>query len=507
MKDWPFVCWCLVIYPQGLVSIIPCAPTKSLSVGEGEDVILQLDLNDTPLTSVTWDLEKYLIARTKPGQPVEMRDHRLKYTGRLSSNLKDGSLIIQSLSSNDMRVYRAELFNRENNYVCAQLYALGINGKDWLTPGIVASADTCGEIRSHSDQGLGDTVTLQPPIRSEVAFIEWYINSMDHIAVTRPGHQLESQANVYSNRLTASSDGSLKLSGMTTNEERVFKADVFTGTWVYKCAQLFDVKLKRASLSKACAPMKSLSVEEGEDVVLQLDLNNIPLTSASWNYEKFIIATTKPSQPLEMGDHGSDYTGRLDSSLKDGSLIIRSLSSNDIRIYRAELFTSEMKYICAQIYDLRISGNNGLSPSIAEPNESCTATRQLFHRLGDTVTLQVPSRSGVASIFWDINNIDHLAITRPGQIARQNYCYSRRLSATSDGSLRLPRITATDERVFRAELFTDNWVHYCTQLFEVKLQKKKSTMPSVIYQALSGCVLLVAVLILLHHIRTECIAN
>ncbi|PIO36139.1 hypothetical protein AB205_0149170 [Aquarana catesbeiana] len=32
-------------------------------------------------------------------------------------------------------------------------------------------------------------------------------------------------------------------------------------------------------------------------------------------------------------------------------------------------------------------------------------------------------------------------------------------------------------------------------------------MPSVIYQALSGCVLLVAVLILLHHIRTECIAN
>ncbi|XP_040189341.1 uncharacterized protein LOC120920944 [Rana temporaria] len=261
------------------------------------------------------------------------------------------------------------------------------------------------------------------------------------------------------------------------------------------------------SLPKACAPKKSLSVEEGEDVVLQLDLNNIRLTSITWEYEKFVIATTKPGQPLEMGDHGSDYTGRLDSNLKDGSLMIRSLSSNDIRIYRAELFTSEKKYICAQLYDLRISGNRGISPSIAEPSETCTGTRQLFHHLGDTVTLQAPSRSGVASIVWDINNIDHLAITRPGQIERQNYCNSERLSAMSDGSLRLPRITANDERVFRAELFTNDWVHYCTQLFEVKLQKKKSTMSSVIYQALSGCVLLVAVLILLHHIRTECTAN
>ncbi|XP_040189342.1 uncharacterized protein LOC120920945 [Rana temporaria] len=214
-----------------------------------------------------------------------------------------------------------------------------------------------------------------------------------------------------------------------------------------------------------CASMKSLSVEEGEDVVLQLDLNDIRLTSVTWGYEKFLIATTKPGQPLEMGDHGSDYTGRLDSNLKDGSLIIKSLSSKDMRVYRAELFNSQNKYICAQIYDLRISGNGGLSARIADFKESCNGTKQIFQRLGDTVTLQLPSRSGVAFIVWDINNIDHLATTRPGQIERQNYCYSERLFVTTDGSLRLSRITANDERVFRAELYTNNWVHCCSQFF------------------------------------------
>ncbi|XP_077320180.1 uncharacterized protein LOC143942675 [Lithobates pipiens] len=279
------------------------------------------------------------------------------------------------------------------------------------------------------------------------------------------------------------------------------------GGWIFICWCLVIYPQGCASLLKPCGPMKSLSVEEGEEVVLQLDLNNISLTSATWVYQKFVIATTKPGQPLEMGDHGSDYTGRLGSNLKDGSLIIRPLSSNDIRIYRAELYNSEMKYICAQLYDLRITGNNGVSPSIAEPVETCSGTRQLFHRLGDTVTLQAPSRSGVASIVWDINNIDHLAITSPGKIDRQSYCYSGRLSVMSDGSLRLSRVTANDERVFRSELFTNYWVHYCTQLFEVKLQKKNSTMSSVIYLALSGCVLLLLVLILLYHIRTECRAN
>lgn len=110
--------------------------------------------------------------------------------------------------------------------------------------------------------------------------------------------------------------------------------------------------------------------------------------------------------------------------------------------------------------------------------ESCNGTRQIFSRLGQNVTLQLPRPSGVAFIVWDINNIDHLAITRPGQIESQNYCYSERLSVMSDGSLRLSRITANDEQIFRAELYTNNWVHCCTQFFEVKLQSKFKTFLS-----------------------------
>ncbi|XP_072284096.1 uncharacterized protein [Pyxicephalus adspersus] len=115
-------------------------------------------------------------------------------------------------------------------------------------------------------------------------------------------------------------------------------------------------------LSQSCDSIKSLSFEEGKDVILNLNLS-IPVTAVTWNYKKHIIAITKPGQPVKMGEFASDYTGRLGSSTKDGSLSIRALSSKDIRVYRAELFTSE-KYICAQLFDLKISGDLGLSPRI-----------------------------------------------------------------------------------------------------------------------------------------------
>ncbi|XP_072284095.1 uncharacterized protein [Pyxicephalus adspersus] len=287
-------------------------------------------------------------------------------------------------------------------------------------------------------------------------------------------------------------------------------------------------------LSQSCDSIKSLSFEEGKDVILNLNLS-IPVTAVTWNYKKHIIAITKPGQPVKMGEFASDYTGRLGSSTKDGSLSIRALSSKDIRVYRAELFTSE-KYICAQLFDLKISGDLGLSPRIVEAIESCGPTIQLYRRLGENVILQLPSLQGVELIYWDINNIDHIAITKPnGILEHPSYRFAGRLSALSDGSLKLTQITKNEENVFRAEIFIRSWVHYGTHCFDVKIKANKylpstpsteQTKPSMtaklgrnttsagmytlwngIHLALSAFVLILAVCILVYHCRTECSTN
>ncbi|XP_063803114.1 histone-lysine N-methyltransferase SETDB1 isoform X2 [Pseudophryne corroboree] len=235
--------------PSVVLSPEPCGSTKALNVEEGEDITLPLD--QTPITSVTWNFEEHLIARTTPGEPLQLGKYSTDYAGRLFT-LIDGSLRIINLTTKDMRIYRAVLFGKNGGYLCAQLYDLTINKPNQMSPDIepspmspnIAALESCGPTTPLIG-ALGGETTLRRPIRPSAAFITWDVNNIDHIAITKPGHNLEVKNTTYEGRLSAMTDGSLKMSHVTARDQRVYRADLFIQNWVYRCTQLYELRVRQ----------------------------------------------------------------------------------------------------------------------------------------------------------------------------------------------------------------------------------------------------------------------
>ncbi|XP_073495437.1 uncharacterized protein [Phyllobates terribilis] len=216
-------------------------------------------------------------------------------------------------------------------------------------------------------------------------------------------------------------------------------------------------------------PAETLTFEEGEDAILQVSRKYTQLSIINWNFEQHIIAITRPGQPLKLEKYSFKYAGRLSSS-SDGSLVISRLTPTDGQIYRAELFDANRSYLCVQLYDVTTDAPGGNSPSVPL-SEACSPTIQVLYKVGENVILRLPSHSRIASIYWDINNIDHIVTTQPGGIIyRQNSSYNGKLSVTNDGSLKIFNLTTKDQHVYRADHFNQQWVHLCTQHYDVRVK-------------------------------------
>ncbi|XP_068110898.1 uncharacterized protein [Hyperolius riggenbachi] len=455
------ICCFLLIDLLKYSSSAPCGSTKILKFTKNESLILQLD---SPITFATWDFEKHLIAITGPLEQLELGSHSSAYQGRLFS-LNDGSLQITAFTSKDARIYRAGLFRPGWQFVCAHLYDVRIKGTEHIgpSPKIRERIESCSSVTTQVYADIGDNVILRLPKYNGLDKVTWDINNIDHIAITEPG-VLKNQNTTYGT-LSVTSDGSLMLLPTTAEYERVYRAELFGHN---RCTQLFDLRLEE-SCSAHCGSTTIVKFTKNEEVVLQLKAS--PITYATWDFEKHVIATTGPLRQVELGSHSSAYKGRL-FTLGDGSLIIKAITSKDARIYRAELFRPGWQYVCAQLYDVRIKGTGpeyiGPSPKIRERAESCSSvTTQVYADVGDEVILYLPKYNGLDKVIWDINNIDHIAVTEPGVVKNQNTTYEA-LSVTSDGSLKLLPTTAEYERVYRAEVF-GSW-HHCTQLFDLRLE-------------------------------------
>ncbi|XP_069806187.1 uncharacterized protein [Dendropsophus ebraccatus] len=219
-----------------------------------------------------------------------------------------------------------------------------------------------------------------------------------------------------------------------------------------------------------CSPTRTLTIDQGEDVILQS--NHSRTSYITWDFQKHLIATTIPGRALKLEDYSYKYLGRLFST-RNGSLVITNLTAEDGQIYRADLLGRNSVYLCVQVYDLRTDDRGGVPPSV-DPTESCSPTKLLYRRVGESVTLELPSHSGLAYAIWDINNIDHIAITRPGGVTyRQDPGYNGRISVTMDASLKLSHLTGKDQRVYRAEHFTSLWGHLCTQYYNITVNEKE----------------------------------
>ncbi|KAM8921505.1 uncharacterized protein RCH25_016255 [Pelodytes ibericus] len=372
----------------------------------GGSVVLQLD--ETEITSATWEFchEKRLyIADTYPGRPLKVRNRQ--YNGRVFST-PDGSLTISRLTMADQRIYNVDLFVKLEVYKCNQRYNLTIVKQlqgDPNVPSKYSDANfpcapkdrAAGQVcRNRHVTGIeGETVTLQLG-QTRLTSVTWEYCSgeRDFIANTHPGKPLVVRDPLYNGRLTSTADGSLIITGLTIEDQRIYNADLFNGTWEYICDQRYVVTvIKRPRTNPFrqvgtndffCAPKGSgdsgggqcrhqyLTGIEGDSITLQLKQTGV--TYVTW---EFCHHGDMRNYIAKIDQGGSfiieepTYNGRL-SSTPDLSLTISRLTMEDQRIYNADVFDRDKHYRCDQRYNLTVikRAQRGENPDVSIPCRS-----------------------------------------------------------------------------------------------------------------------------------------
>ncbi|XP_063295902.1 uncharacterized protein LOC134583076 isoform X1 [Pelobates fuscus] len=507
----------LIIFLCGIYGAAPCGNTYITGVEE-ESVILQLGR-----TGVTWELctgdgKQSFIARTYPQRPVEVLNPL--YNGRLFST-PDGSLVISKLTMKDQGIYNADLFVGEWTYLCDHRFNLTIIGRSQHygngNPTTVGEAFSdelpCPPKASSFDHDIssptpcrnrhvtafeGDSVTLQLG-QTGIETTTWEVCIGDgrryFIANTLRRGSLEIRDVLwYNGRLSSAQDGSLIITKLTMEDQRIYNADLFRISWQYRCDQRYNLTVIRRPPVIPNAPIKNSNVVfpcprksrgsnfysesdrytdspqvqestggifgaapcrntyitgvEEQSVILQLGRTGV--TSATWELctgdgNRYFIAHTFPRRPVEVLNRL--YNGRLFST-PDGSLVISELTMKDQGIYNADLFVGEGTYLCDQRFNLNIIRQSQLyfPPSVGRAFSD---------------ELPCPSKA---------NTFNH----------------GTNFSSESDRYTETPQVHKSTDRTPDKEQFS----------------KKYSTM-TVVRLALSVCILIISLCFFIHHVKTE----
>ncbi|XP_073466567.1 uncharacterized protein [Aquarana catesbeiana] len=268
---------------------------------------------------------------------------------------------------------------------------------------------------------------------------------------------------------------------------------------------------------------KNMSGTIGGRVTLHVDLADIEYISwVASNPDVKFLAKTEPGKPA--ATRHPAYIGRAKATA-DGSLVIISLTKEDQGQYVANVQRFKLGQ-CLQKFNLRVFGVSSA--------ESCAEWINVSGVEGGEATLPL-DLTGFTSITWvTFNDLVHFAVTEPGKpIVIQDDRYKGRLNVTTNGSLIISGLTREDQGTYGSYTLAPTSLQ-CAQLYNFTVLGTQSldsyvthaasgkeftvytdqgfaemqtpvdyTTENTIRLAISGCVLLIACLILTHHIKTE----
>ncbi|XP_069807534.1 uncharacterized protein [Dendropsophus ebraccatus] len=199
-------CWLIILlHLQMNLPVESCEDVRDVFAMFGDEVTLQLSVaKEKQIRQVLWINSRGThFATSRPGGSVVIRED--SYTGRLRAS-SDGSLIIGDLQMNDAGIIKATALLLEEQS-CSQSYNLSVTGK-------------CGETKVLS-AGVGRSVTLQVE-ESNIENLFWESPAGVTYAKTKRGGYLQEYQN--KGRLLASQDGSLTITHLTGDDQRVYRA-------------------------------------------------------------------------------------------------------------------------------------------------------------------------------------------------------------------------------------------------------------------------------------------
>ncbi|XP_077320279.1 uncharacterized protein LOC143942762 [Lithobates pipiens] len=268
---------------------------------------------------------------------------------------------------------------------------------------------------------------------------------------------------------------------------------------------------------------KNTSGTIGGRVTLHVDLADIEYISwVAANPDIKFLAKTEPGKPV--ATRHPAYIGRVKATA-DGSLVIISLTKEDQGQYTANVQRFKFGQ-CLQTFNLRVFGVSSA--------ESCTKWINVSGVEGGEATLLL-DLTGFTSITWvTVNDLVHFAVTEPGKpVVILDDRYKGRLNVTTNGSLIITGLTREDQGTYGSYAVAQTSLQ-CAQLYNFTVLGTLSqdsyathaasgeeftlhtgqgiaqmqtpvdyTTENTIRLVISGCVLLIACLILTHHMKTE----
>ncbi|XP_077143748.1 SLAM family member 5-like [Ranitomeya variabilis] len=249
---------------------------------------------------------------------------------------------------------------------------------------------------------------------------------------------------------------------------------------LYLLGIFMGIYLKRILCEGSCGEKNYVVGSLGSDIILQVDPVGV-VGDITWLISGNHFATTEPGKNIEIRDNR--YKGKV-YSMENGSLLVKNLVSEDQGTYIASTLkgSSGKEKLCALIYDLRVYGmllddNIEIEHEVSS-NETCTVTFRC-----------VVKRSDV-TIVWESSDRSYVNVT--GNV----------VDVRNPDPEVIYTCTAWNPTTNTSKSVTP-W-EYCK-----KGRQQKSgyyTIMNIIRINLAGCILIIIVMILGHHIKTEVVA-
>ncbi|XP_018409093.1 PREDICTED: uncharacterized protein LOC108784711 [Nanorana parkeri] len=316
-----------------------CGERTNLSATEGRLVVLRPVVAETEeLSIIYWirDDATEIAAIRYLNETVDIQNNG---NGDKFDISPDGSLTVKNFTVEDQGFYIV-VIKRLNQSDCTHMYYVNISEKS-----------PCGEARDVSGREEEEITLPLDTGGVPIKLMYWFSPRGDLLAKTKPGGYIQAQSN-YDRRLQTLQDGSLTIMKLSMKDQGIYTTNVhmYGGK---SCLQIYNVTLS-GKLYYLSLGAREVSATEGEDLIFQIGVKEIE--AIDWLTRRWIrFAATKQGGNICIFDQS--YSNRL-SSLKDGSLTIKSVAKRDEGIYRAQMF-SHNGMILEQQFLVSIQGRMG----------------------------------------------------------------------------------------------------------------------------------------------------
>ncbi|XP_016355099.1 uncharacterized protein LOC107698570 [Sinocyclocheilus anshuiensis] len=343
--------------------------TDSVSVMEGDSVILHTDVETNQQKEIRWYFYEIRIAQITEDLSFICTDVQCKYSDerfrdRLKLNHQTGSLTIMNIRTTDYGVYHLEIIR--DSGISHDTFSVAVHG---------VSAAERDEMKMKSVKE-GESVTLEFDVINNLNYpMMWYFNDICMTEITRDqnGTCTDVQCNEgterFRDRLKLDHQtGSLTIMNIIYTDPGLYKLQIISSNSISE--KIFSVTIHDVP-GVETDKTKAESVKEGETVTFDPGVINNPNYLMRWYFNDILITEITGNQSKICTDADERFRDRLKLDHQTESLIITNTRTTDSGDYHLEIVTNSSSI--RRQYSIRI---------ISEQSHSETVTNWIVLVLG-----------------------------------------------------------------------------------------------------------------------------